>query len=122
MTSLDPIRIGPNFYLKKMTMLVICSCVHLLIKFGLHIHRCLACFLFKVLLVHVNLTIPFGFQVLSVQRIQDISKLFSSISTQPMYVQCKVQLSHIGSIPCALLAPQKRLGSVWAPFVKHEGL
>jgi len=122
MTSLDTIRIGPNFFLKKMTMLVICICVHLLIKFGIHIHRCLACFLFKVHLVHVNLTIPFGLQVLSVQRIQNISKLFSCICTQPMCVQCKVQLSHIGSIPCALLAPEKRLGSVWAPFVKHEPL
>jgi hypothetical protein len=105
MTSLDTVRIGPNSFLKKMTMLVICICVHLRIKFGIHIHRCL----FKVHLVHVNLTIPFGLQVLSVQRIQNISKLFSCICTQPMYVQCKVQLSHIGSIPCALLAPQKRL-------------
>jgi hypothetical protein len=87
-------------------MVVIFICVHL----------------FKVHLVHVNLTIPFGLQVLNVQRIQNISKLFSCIRTQPMYVQCKAQLSHIGSIPCALLTPQKRLGSVWAPFVKHERL
>jgi hypothetical protein len=75
-----PIRIGSNLFLKKMIMLVICICVHLLI---IHIYGCLTCFLSKVHLVCVSLIIPCSLQVLSVLRIKIYMYIFKFICTQP---------------------------------------
>jgi hypothetical protein len=76
MTSLDTLRIGSNLFLKKMIMLVICICVHLPIKFNIHINGCLSCCLSKVHLVCVSLIIPCSLQVSSVLRIKIYMYIF----------------------------------------------
>jgi hypothetical protein len=72
-----------------------------------YIHRCLACFLFKVHLVHVIMAISCGLQVSSVLRIQNSCKLFF-LHLYTTYV-CAMQSSTVTHwwIPCALLAIKK---------------